>query len=73
MELLVDFNPKLLGSNPNSAVFFLISKFICFIFFLFLFILFYNLFYEASLNGEFHRPGFQDVKLWYEIDVSLNA
>jgi hypothetical protein len=28
---------------------------------------------KASLNGEFHRPGFQDVKLWYEIDVSLNA
>jgi hypothetical protein len=27
---------------------------------------------KASL-GEFHRPGFQDVKLWYEIDVSLNA
>jgi hypothetical protein len=25
---------------------------------------------KASLNGEFHRPGFQDVKLWYEIDVS---
>jgi hypothetical protein len=29
--------------------------------------------FKASLNGEFHRPGFQDVKLWYEIDVSLNA
>jgi hypothetical protein len=28
---------------------------------------------KASLNGEFHRPGFQDVKFWYEIDVSLNA
>jgi hypothetical protein len=28
---------------------------------------------KASLNGEFHRPGFQDVNLWYEIDVSLNA
>jgi hypothetical protein len=29
--------------------------------------------YKASLNGEFHRPGFQDVKLWYEIDVFLIA
>jgi hypothetical protein len=29
--------------------------------------------HKASLNGEFHHPGFQDVKLWYEIDVSLNA
>jgi hypothetical protein len=29
--------------------------------------------HKASLNGEFHRPDFQDVKLWYEIDVSLNA
>jgi hypothetical protein len=28
---------------------------------------------KVSLNGEFHRHGFQDVKLWYEIDVSLNA
>jgi hypothetical protein len=28
---------------------------------------------KASLNGEFHRPDFQDVKLWYEINVSLNA
>jgi hypothetical protein len=28
---------------------------------------------KASLNREFHRPGFQDVKLWYEIDVSLNV
>jgi hypothetical protein len=28
---------------------------------------------KASLNGEFHRPGFQYVKLWYEIDVFLNA
>jgi hypothetical protein len=26
-----------------------------------------------SSTGEFHRPGFQDVKLWYEIDDSLNA
>jgi hypothetical protein len=73
MELLVDFNPKLLGSNPNSAVFFNFKVYLLYLFFLFLFILFYNLFYEASLNGEFHRPGFQDVKLWYEIDVSLNA
>jgi hypothetical protein len=29
--------------------------------------------HKASLNGEFHRSGFPDVKLWYEIDVSLNA
>jgi hypothetical protein len=29
--------------------------------------------HKAGLNGEFHRPSFQDVKLWYEIDVSLNA
>jgi hypothetical protein len=29
--------------------------------------------HKASFNGEFHRPGFQDVKLWYEIDVSLSA
>jgi hypothetical protein len=34
---------------------------------------FTNVIAKASLNGEFHRPGFQDVKLWYEIDVSLNA